>query len=45
MTRLGQLVMEYGGKPMPSPWYRRIFQSRTTKVVYLTAPVTVEIRV
>lgn len=44
VTRLGQLVMEYGGKPMPEPWYRRIFRGRTTKVVYLEEVVPVEIR-
>jgi len=45
VTRLGQLVMEYGGKPMPEPWYRRLFRGRATKVVYLAVPVTVDIRV
>ena len=44
VKRLVQLVMEYGGKPMPEPWYRRVFRRKTTKVVYLDAPVTVEIR-
>jgi lipoprotein-anchoring transpeptidase ErfK/SrfK len=44
VTQLGQLVMDHGGKPMPAPWYRRLFQRRTTKVVYLAAPVPVEIR-
>lgn len=43
VTRLGQLVMEHGGKPMPEPWYRRIFRGRTTKVVYLATPVPIEI--
>ncbi len=43
VTRLAQLVMEHGGKPMPEPWYRRIFRRKTTKVVHLTAPVPVEI--
>ena len=43
-TRVAQLVMAYGGKPMPEPWYRRIFRRRTTKVVYLAAPVAMEIR-
>lgn len=43
VTRLGQLVMERGGKPMPEPWYRRIFRRKTTKVVYLTVPVPFEI--
>lgn len=44
VTRLAQLVMEHGGKPMPEPWYRRIFRRKTTKVVYLEVPVRVEIR-
>lgn len=44
VTRLGQLVMEYGGKPMPEPWYKRIFRRKQTKVVYLEVPVPVEIR-
>ena len=44
VTRLAQLVMEHGGKPMPEPWYRRLFRRKTTKVVYLDAPVPIEIR-
>ena len=44
VTELGQMVMSHGGKPMPEPWYWRIFRRRTTKVVYLTAPVPVSIR-
>ena len=44
VTRLAQLVMTYGGKPMTEPWYRRIFRRKTTKVVYLAAPVPIEIR-
>ena len=44
VTRLAQLVMEHGGKPMPEPWYRKVFRKRTTKVVYLETPVAVEIR-
>jgi lipoprotein-anchoring transpeptidase ErfK/SrfK len=43
VTRLAQLVMEHGGKPMPEPWYRRIFRSRATKVVYLATPIEVDI--
>lgn len=43
VTRLAQLVMAHGGKPMPEPWYRRIFRRKVTKVVYLKAPVPVEI--
>lgn len=44
VTRLARLVMEHGGKPMPEPWYRRIFRRKTTKVVYLAVPVRIEIR-
>jgi murein L,D-transpeptidase YcbB/YkuD len=44
VTRLAQLVMEHGGKPMPEPWYRKVFRKRATKVVYLEVPVAVEIR-
>lgn len=44
VTRLAQLVMAHGGKPMPEPWYRRLFRTRATKVVYLETPVPVEIR-
>lgn len=44
VTRLAQLVMEHGGKPMPEPWYRKIFRKKSTKVVYLEVPVAVEIR-
>ncbi|HYC89509.1 MAG TPA: L,D-transpeptidase [Thermoanaerobaculia bacterium] len=44
VTRLAQLVMEHGGKPMPEPWYRKIFRKKSTKVVYLEVPVPVEIR-
>lgn len=43
VTRLAQLVMEQGGKPMPEPWYRRILHRKTTEVVYLSTPVAVEI--
>jgi murein L,D-transpeptidase YcbB/YkuD len=43
VTRLAQLVMEQGGKPMPEPWYRRILHRKTTEVVYLSMPVAVEI--
>ncbi len=43
ITRLAQLVMEHGGKPMPEPWYRRIFRRKVTKVVYLQAPIPVDI--
>ncbi|HYC62074.1 MAG TPA: L,D-transpeptidase [Thermoanaerobaculia bacterium] len=43
VTRLGQLVMEHGGKPMPEPWYKRIFRRKQTKVVYLAEPIPMEI--
>jgi|SRR6185436_2788495 len=43
VTDLGKMVMTYGGKPMPEPWYRRIFRRHTTKVVYLTTPVPIAI--
>jgi lipoprotein-anchoring transpeptidase ErfK/SrfK len=43
VTRLAQLVMEHGGKPMPQPWYKRIFRRKITQVVYLEAPISVEI--
>jgi lipoprotein-anchoring transpeptidase ErfK/SrfK len=42
-TRLAQLVMTHGGKPMPEPWYRRIFHRRTTKVVILAEPIRIDI--
>lgn len=44
VARLGQLVMEHGGKPMPEPWYRRIFHRKSTKVVYLHDPVAITIQ-
>ena len=44
VEELTRLVMEHGGKPMPEPWYRRIFRRKTTKVVYLEMPVPIEIR-
>jgi murein L,D-transpeptidase YcbB/YkuD len=44
VTELGKLVMEYGGKPMTEPWYRRIFHRRSTKVIYLSEPVRVAIQ-
>ena len=40
---LARLVMEHGGKPMPEPWYRRLFRRRTSKVVYLQTPVPIQI--
>ena len=44
VEELTRLVMEHGGKPMPEPWYRRIFRRKTTKVVYLEMPVAMQIR-
>lgn len=43
VSRLGKLVMEYGGKPMPEPWYRRILRSRSSRAVQLSAPVSIVI--
>jgi lipoprotein-anchoring transpeptidase ErfK/SrfK len=43
VTALAKLVMEHGGKPMPEPWYRRIFRSRSTKVIYLENPIPITI--
>jgi lipoprotein-anchoring transpeptidase ErfK/SrfK len=44
VEELTKLVMAHGGKPMPEPWYRRIFRRRTTKVVYLELPVPMAIK-
>lgn len=44
VEELGKMVMTHGGKPMPEPWYRRIFRRRTTKVVFLQKPVMIAIR-
>jgi lipoprotein-anchoring transpeptidase ErfK/SrfK len=43
VEELGKMVMAHGGKPMPEPWYRRIFRGRTTKVVYLATPIPISI--
>jgi lipoprotein-anchoring transpeptidase ErfK/SrfK len=43
VTDLAKLVMEHGGKPMPEPWYRRIFRLKSTKVIYLAEPISVTI--
>ena len=43
VTDLAKLVMEHGGKPMPEPWYRRIFRRRSTQVVRLSEPVAIRI--
>ena len=42
-TELAKVLMENGGKPMPEPWYRRIFHLRRTKVIYLTNPIPMEV--
>lgn len=44
VTSLARMVMEYGGKPQPEPWYRRVLRRRSTKVVILSNPVGIEIR-
>jgi len=44
VEELTRLVMEHGGKPMPEPWWRRIFRKKTTQVVYLEMAVPIEIR-
>ena len=43
VTELAKLLMDHGGKPMPEPWYRRIFHLRQTKVIYLTNPIAMEV--
>jgi lipoprotein-anchoring transpeptidase ErfK/SrfK len=43
VTELAKLVMEHGGKPMPEPWYRRIFRRKSTSVVVLSNPVPIRI--
>ena len=43
VTDLAKLVMEHGGKPMPEPWYRRIFRRRSTHVVLLSNPVEMRV--
>ena len=43
VTELAKLVMTYGGKSMPEPWYRRILHRRTTKVIYLEKPIVIHI--
>lgn len=44
IAALSRLLMEHGGKPMPEPWWKRIFRRKTTKVVYLEMPVPIVIR-
>jgi lipoprotein-anchoring transpeptidase ErfK/SrfK len=43
VTELAKLVMEYGGKPMPEPWFRRVFHRRSTHVVLLSNPVPIRV--
>jgi murein L,D-transpeptidase YcbB/YkuD len=43
VTDLAKLVMAHGGKPMPEPWYRRIFRRKSTSVVMLSNPVVMRI--
>jgi lipoprotein-anchoring transpeptidase ErfK/SrfK len=43
VTELGKMVMDHGGKPMPEPWYRRLFRSHATKVVRLEKPIPIAI--
>lgn len=38
-TDLAKYIMEHGGNPRPEHWFRRLFRSRQTKVVYLQNPV------
>jgi lipoprotein-anchoring transpeptidase ErfK/SrfK len=42
-TKLAQLVMEHGGKPMPEPWYRRILHRGSSSVVMLSDPVPIRV--
>lgn len=44
VQELARLVMDHGGKPMPEPWWRRVFRRRTTRVVYLESSIPVSIR-
>ena len=43
VTELAKLVMEHGGKPMPEPWYRRIFRRKSTNVVTLSKPIPIRV--
>lgn len=43
VTELARLVLEHGGKPMPDPWWKRIFRRKSTQVVMLSAPVQLQI--
>lgn len=44
VTELAKVVMEHGGKPKPSPWYRRIFRMKRQTVVLLAEPVPLQIK-
>jgi lipoprotein-anchoring transpeptidase ErfK/SrfK len=41
---LAKYVMEHGGNPRPESWFRRMFRSRKSKVVYLESPITMTVR-
>ena len=43
VTQLAQMVMEHGGQPRPLPWYRRLFARRSSKTVFLSEPVPIQI--
>lgn len=43
VTELAKLVMEHGGKPMPEPWYRRVFRRKSTSVVLLSNPIPMRV--
>lgn len=45
VTDLAKVVMAYGGKPMPEPWYRRVLRRRTTQVIHLSKPVAMRVTV
>ena len=38
-VQVAKLVMEHGGKPLPDPWYRKIFRSRKSAAFRLASPV------
>lgn len=40
---VAKYVMEHGGNPRPESWFRRIFRSRQSKVVYLESPVSMTV--
>ncbi|MGA7616228.1 MAG: L,D-transpeptidase [Thermoanaerobaculia bacterium] len=42
-AEVAKYLMDHGGEPRPEPWYRRIFHSRSTRVIYLDQPVTMVI--